>query len=502
MDNILKAIIDVQAPGVAQTTDRVSNAVLKTETSLNRLSKSTFNANQSMINFGRVVQDAPYGLQGIANNIDPLVASLGGPAGLGIVISAVTTGLLIFGKTLFGTSELTKAQTEEFNRLSDAIQKVKDDTEALTSAVQFANQLGAINVKIGGFGDIQDLKEQAFAQQQLVFDIGQKVIKATENYREAQRQVNEKSNDDTKKQEEDALAALRDAQKEQSDAMQKHTLLTRSIALQRITDKKKADEEAKKLRDKELKELEKAQKEMLASRERWAKLMIEINGSVLKGIALRAGLNLLPKESLIANINDLSTIKQQIEDIKEKIETLQKLDSITGINTEKEIEELKKLLAQLEKIKVALPQVSEGKPQAKKEGLTDQEKAWMKTAENISGFVTPAITGMIDAISRGENAWESFGQAVAGILKALAVKLLETAILAGILSAITGGSFGGAKGFLGIAKGLLTGTLGGTAGIGSLGLGNGGGQVQFLLRGQDLYGSIAAAQISQRRLQG
>jgi hypothetical protein len=82
------------------------------------LVKNSNRANVALTNLGRVVSDAPFGLIGIANNIDPLLssfqqlsresggaggalkslaASLRGPAGIAIAVTAATSVLIAFG---------------------------------------------------------------------------------------------------------------------------------------------------------------------------------------------------------------------------------------------------------------------------------------------------------------------------------------------------------------------------------------------------------------------
>lgn len=79
---------------------------------------STRRSNQALMNTGRIVQDLPYGIRGVANNIDPFILSmqrakretgsynsvlkgmargLMGPAGIAIGISALTSVIIAFG---------------------------------------------------------------------------------------------------------------------------------------------------------------------------------------------------------------------------------------------------------------------------------------------------------------------------------------------------------------------------------------------------------------------
>lgn len=82
------------------------------------LRDGTKGAHLAMMDFGRIVQDLPFGLRGVANNIDPFIASmrrvrtqtggwvaagktllgtLAGPAGIAIAVSSLTSLLLTFG---------------------------------------------------------------------------------------------------------------------------------------------------------------------------------------------------------------------------------------------------------------------------------------------------------------------------------------------------------------------------------------------------------------------
>jgi hypothetical protein len=86
------------------------------------------------------VQDAPFGLIGIANNIDPLISSfnqlkattgttggafkallsqLAGPAGIALAVSTVTSLLIAFGDRLFSSSQSAKQLAEQSKKVAD-----------------------------------------------------------------------------------------------------------------------------------------------------------------------------------------------------------------------------------------------------------------------------------------------------------------------------------------------------------------------------------------------
>ena len=123
-----------------------------------QLAKNTGQANIALVNFGRVVQDAPFGLIGIANNIDPLISSfqnlkketgstgaafkglagaLAGPAGIAIAVSAVTSALIAFGpqlgRLIAGVSEYEQAIAKASEGFDETNMKVLVLVEALKS---------------------------------------------------------------------------------------------------------------------------------------------------------------------------------------------------------------------------------------------------------------------------------------------------------------------------------------------------------------------------------
>jgi len=137
----------------------------------------------ALTSFSQVVQDAPYGIRGVANNITQLtsqfgylskstggaknalkamVGSLAGPAGILLAVSLVTSALVTYGDEIGdfikGTSEATKAQRElteatkeymgtvgkEISTLNILLDVAKDETlskEKRTKAVKKINEL-------------------------------------------------------------------------------------------------------------------------------------------------------------------------------------------------------------------------------------------------------------------------------------------------------------------------------------------------------------------------
>ena len=119
----------------------LGNSVDKAAAKLRSLPNATGQATSTLTNFSRVVQDAPFGLIGIANNIDPLVNSfqqlksttgstggalkaligqLAGPAGIALAISTTTSLLIAFGDRLFSSGSAAKELAEQSKKVAEA----------------------------------------------------------------------------------------------------------------------------------------------------------------------------------------------------------------------------------------------------------------------------------------------------------------------------------------------------------------------------------------------
>jgi hypothetical protein len=153
IDQAQTAIVNSQGK-LLYASDRLYNGFNTMSGSMQKVVSQTKMANLAFMNFGRIVQDAPFGLIGIANNIDPLLmsfamlsneiddttqktrgamgafkamgAQLFGPAGLIFLLgSALPSALLVLqrrqqdaGNESNKLAEAFKKVTEEFSKLA------------------------------------------------------------------------------------------------------------------------------------------------------------------------------------------------------------------------------------------------------------------------------------------------------------------------------------------------------------------------------------------------
>ena len=129
---------------------------------MGKLGKGTANAVPAMTSFSQIIQDSPYGIQGVANNIQQLtmqfghltsksggataafkgmVKSLAGPAGILLAVSLVTSLLVAYGDKLFSSGNKAKKLKKEQDKLNKSL----EDYETTLESVAQANLKGQKN---------------------------------------------------------------------------------------------------------------------------------------------------------------------------------------------------------------------------------------------------------------------------------------------------------------------------------------------------------------------
>lgn len=174
----LKLVITADTQEAMNDIQQFANKMQGVRTSLGQMATQTSQATQTLGNFSRVAQDAPYGIIGIANNINPLVESfqrlqqttgsttgaikgllgaLTGPAGIGLAIGVISSLLITFSKEIANffkdPSDRLKEFRKELNELNADIYKIVGTAQATRSI-----GLNLVSV-ITGSGDKQQQEE-------------------------------------------------------------------------------------------------------------------------------------------------------------------------------------------------------------------------------------------------------------------------------------------------------------------------------------------------------
>lgn len=174
------AVAATKADSSIQNASKTLNTSLKTGAN---------QATQAMVNLGRVVQDAPYGFIGIANNINPLLesfqrlksetgstkqalsalgSSLIGAGGLGFVVSIATAAMSYFaiqglGKT-GDEAEKAKKKVKSFKEtLDEIINSVSKEASEVTSLVAvLKSETETRERKLGAIKELQEIQPEIF----------------------------------------------------------------------------------------------------------------------------------------------------------------------------------------------------------------------------------------------------------------------------------------------------------------------------------------------------
>jgi hypothetical protein len=477
-DNILSAKVDVTAPGAVQAlssvgksveilqsqlqrlqkilsqeglsftqVQRVSDLLRKTQGDLNKLNAANATtslgklgvaSNQSTLaltNLGRVVQDAPFGFLGIANNLNPLLESfqrlkattgttggalnelgksLTGAGGLGFALSLVSSALIVFGDKLFGSKAASEASEQALRKYTDALDESKRSVESLSSSLQFFNQLGSINVKIFNQGDLEDLRQQSVAQRQATEDLKSELEKrkAIVKSIESDEVLNKKDRIDALRS---ANAEVFEINKQITDSERKQSIIYRQIQLQKNKDEKDAQDKSLENWNKYLKSLQddrdfldglfKNEFNSIKSFYDSLNAKIRIQNDQKARIKISADIEL---ETLSTNFDKQKQISSQLQ---ERINTLIKNNPIL-IRANAKVE------------------------------LTPDEKALQAALDNINNILADTLRqslvsfgeGLGEALAGGDiqKAFQSFAGLVGGAVKAIGEQLiaLGTAALA------------------------------------------------------------------------
>jgi len=188
MADLLKASIGVEFKGQAGISQAAA-AIGKTEVALKKMTPATGQATSALINLGRVAQDAPFGIIGIANNLNPLLesfqrtakeaggfggalkalgASLLGGGGLGLALSLVTGAMSFFALQSNKTTKETKQLDEAAQKAAEAQREYQRAIDAASaSTVSHAGEVANLRSILISTGSTLEALTQATLNQAL-----------------------------------------------------------------------------------------------------------------------------------------------------------------------------------------------------------------------------------------------------------------------------------------------------------------------------------------------
>jgi hypothetical protein len=147
---------NLKVVGFESSLHKVESSAKQATTALGKVPGGANSATFALTNLGRVVQDAPFGFIGIANNINPLlesfqrlqkesggtksalkilVSSLAGAGGLGLAVSIGTAALSLFGMAMQKSGSEAKKAAEKTDEYGKVVQGIAQKTAEQVASV-------------------------------------------------------------------------------------------------------------------------------------------------------------------------------------------------------------------------------------------------------------------------------------------------------------------------------------------------------------------------------
>lgn len=555
MDQGLKILLQAQDVNVKQTFEGVAKSSLRMQQVMTATSKSSGQAANSLTDFSRVIQDAPYGIIGVSNNITQLaegfgrlktqtgstkaalsamVGSLAGGGGLGLAISVITTALSFatvgLGAWTRGFSSNKKEVQSAKEALSEFVEGLGDVSRARVEGAQNAQkEIVSLQLLYKASQDhsksLDDRKKAVDALQQqypkyfanlsdeaILAGKGQKAyenlaeaIIKTSKARAAQDLIVELQKQVLALDEQAAQAAqkamkaraLRDSA---GDAARRQgaTVVTPGAGGGVVTQGATAAVVSTKQLTQAGEELNKVLATRAGLQQRINRLGVEAisdvdalvsaSGAAPKAVAavkdkIKDGFKLSPLEvdfSLIPKIDRFEYDGSQFLNTMRELSERNAGPKIPiNISWEQTAEMLRNTdAAEFKKVGSRIGgQIGEGfntvfGEQFQKSLLkftatgksTEQIEEFKSSLQAISVVSVDMLNGIansfgafFDALAKGGNAMQAFGQSLMQTIAGIISKLIQAAALAAILSVISGGAAGGGASFMGAFKGILGG---------------------------------------------
>ena len=521
----------------------VSGAITQLNSRMGGVQNPTDKATQSLINFSRIAQDAPYGIMGIANNLNPMLESfqqlakteggtkkaltamvegLAGPAGIGVALGLVSSLAVVFQKQITeafqGPAEKLKDLREELKKLNDEIYKMAGSAQASqTLGTQLVGRITNENLDITQRENALRKFKELYGKNKEIKDLEIKDLK-TYNAQYLQSLNNKAAVQQLEISKEqnyvDALSAANSKYKklvEEREDKKKNTLAT--------TKQLEAGTTTKMLRsaiDAEyVVPLKEAQVDIANAK---ASLSRTLDITTLFDNSEKETKTKTKKAPIVnyakATLDDLNDYVKKLKDKVKEAEFVLKNESfkLFELPSERGAKEDKRKNYFEKQAKDLLEQSNQSgfgaymqgifkkdksaidSDEAEKKRIQDLTKSYVNFADTISGSVTNSLMGMYDAMQTGQKPLEAIGDMFANIGKQIAAAVIQALIFQALLE-----SFPALKGLF-AASGALSSAFGASRNLAPTNLrqstpttfnaGNMTNSVnsngQFVLRGQDL----------------
>ena len=521
----------------------VNSAIGQLNTRMSGVAKPTSDATQSLINFSRIAQDAPYGIMGIANNLNPMLESfqqlakteggtkkaltamidgLAGPAGIGVALGLVSSLAVVFQKQITeafqGPAEKLKDLREELKKLNDEIYRMAGSAQASqTLGTQLVGRITNENLDITQRENALRKFKELYGKNKEIKDLEIKDLKSY-NAQYLQSLNNKAAVQQLEVSKEqnyiDALSAANSKYKklvEERDDKKKKTLATtKQLEAGTTTKMLRSAIDAEYVVPLKEAQVDIANAKASLSRTLDITTLFDNSESEKKTKTKKAPIVNYAKQTL----DELNDYVKKLKDKVKEAEFVLKNESfkLFELPSERGAKEDKRKAYFEKQAKDLLEQSKKGgfgtymeglfkkdknkldEEEGEKKRIEDLTKSYVNFSDTISGSVTNSLMGMYDAMQTGQKPLEAIGDMFANIGKQIAAAVIQALIFQALLEA-----FPALKGVF-AASGALSSAFGAARNLAPTNLGQSkpttfnasnmtnsvGSNGQFVLRGQDL----------------
>jgi hypothetical protein len=460
---------------LSKNIDNLKGKITQLNQRASGLGRPMGDATQSLINFSRIAQDAPYGIIGVANNLNPMLesfqrlakteggtkkalqamsAGLIGPAGVGVALGIVSSLAVTFSKEI---KEFFKGPTSELEEFRKQLKEVADDIYKLIGGEQTKRTKGIMLAELIVGGD-KTRQEEALKELQKLYSNSTAIknAKLGEDKAFYQTLVNQ--------------AAM------QGDAVakEKNNLAQLDIAYaDNIKNEKKRNEELKKITSEKLEGTGFATRRVsITEQKNRINAQYDILGNEIKKNIANLELNTLEQLKTITLTPTADNVKKggtkTIDALKEfsanlKYELAQQLmdierykkifkdkgfdnaliltygDKGEAAQRKKRMgEETKRVTGKDNSLGNFLGKDAKQREKEwaiEKEKVDNTAKAYENFANMLAGNVTSGLMSVWDALEQGTNPLDAIGQMFLNIAKSIAAAIIQATIFEAILTA-------------------------------------------------------------------
>ena len=456
---------------LSKNIDNLKGKITQLNQQANNLGRPIGDASQSLINFSRIAQDAPYGIMGIANNLNPMVesfqrlskteggtknalkamvAGLSGPAGVGVAIGVVSSLAITFSKEI---SEFFKGPTEELEAFRKKLKETADDIYKLIGAEQTKRTKGILLSELitGGtptqqqeaLKQLKDLYSNSAAIQNA--KLGQDKIFYQTLVNQASMQGDAVAKEKNNSAQLDLLYA-----KQKQNRKEEQTELTAAKGARGLFDIKSVDANIKSIKDKykglndtiaiEISKLEaNTFKQLSAITLTPSPVKITTGGG--KVIDSLKEFSAQLKYELAKQLMDYETYKKRFESLDTSyIPFIYKQEPVKESEFSRKT---KKELADPSQNSLGKFLTTNTKKLMDNEAeLKKTQKAYEDFANSISNTVSGALMGMYADLQQGQTGLQAVGDMLGRLAEQFVAAILQATIFAAVMSAINAGTAG------------------------------------------------------------